>query len=229
MYTIKIVYNSLLENKFKPLELSNLLRAFIPNVNIEIYDEHICSKTRKKALQTKNMFGAKLVPFIGVYLNKKIIKGFYSEDSSCTIDNVINYFADIMKIQRDQIPMKLIDFSDRVKLLQKLRTMSKEEFLEVYPNDEQLYDNIQNSKVGYIKITKSTDNPGYLISGEFREGYTPAFGEGLSCFIDGVDEYYYTSTIQSIDWEEKKFYTLNSIYEFEFVESSDITDKVKET
>lgn len=229
MYTIKIVYNSLLENELKPLELCNILRAFIPNVNVEIYDENVCSKTRKKALQTKNMFGAKLVPFIGVYVDKKMVKGFYSEDLSCTTENILNYLIDTMKIQRDQIPMKLIGFGDRVKLLQKLRTMTKEEFLEVYPDDEQLYNDIQNSKVGHIKITKSTDNPGYLTSGEFREGYTPAFGEGLSCFIDGVNEYYYTSTIQSIDWEEKKFYTLNSIYEFEFVESSSTADKVEET
>lgn len=229
MYTIKIVYNSLLENELKPLELCNILRAFIPNINVEIYDEHVCSKTRKKALQTKSMFGARLVPFIGVYIDKKMVKGFYSEDLSCTTDNIINYFVDTMKIQRDQIPMKLIGFGDRVRLLEKLRTMSKEEFLEAYPNDEQLYNDIQNSKVGHIKITKSTDNPGYITSGESREGYTPAFGEGLSCFIDGVNEYYYTSTIQSIDWEEKKFYTLNSIYEFEFVESSDTADKAEET
>ena len=229
MYTVKIVYNSLLKNELKPLELSSILGAFIPKDHIEIYDESIGSKTRRKALQVKNNFGARLSPFVGVYIDKKIIKGFYSEDKSCNINTIIDYFKDIMKIPQDKIPLMLIDFSSRVDLLLKLKEMSKEEFLEKYPDSEDIYDSIHNSKTGYIKITKESSNPGYISEGSIKEGFTPAFGEGISCFIENDEEYYYTSTIKSIDWEEKKFHTLNSTYKFEFYESTRGESKETET
>ena len=83
-----------------------------------------------------------------------------------------------------------------------------------------VWEKLQNAKSGYIKLTKLTDNPGYLGQNDVVRGFTPAFGEGLACYVDRIDEYYYTSIIQSIDWDNKTFKTLNSIYKFEFDEST---------
>lgn len=77
---------------------------------------------------------------------------------------------------------------------------------------------IKNSKWGSIKIKKESDNLGYLKSNEAREGYTPIFAEGFSCFIfindDPLEDYYYTSNIVNIDWDKGLFNTLNSTYSF---------------
>jgi len=67
MYTIKIIYNSLLEKSINLLELLNTLEDFFTKDNIEVYDENNYGKERKKALQVKNAFGARLSPFIGIY------------------------------------------------------------------------------------------------------------------------------------------------------------------
>lgn len=220
MYTIKIVYNSLLEKSINLLELLNTLEDFFSKDHIEIYDENNYGKERKKALQIKNVFGAKLSPFIGIYTNKKIIKGFYSEDDSCTIDNITKYLNENMgKIDRPEIPVALVFTHPRFKKILELRKLSKEEFLKDHPDEEDIYDAIYNSKTGFITITKISDNPGYLSNNETVSGYTAGFGEGMSCFIDCISNYYYTSTIQKIDWENNIFYTLNSKYSFEFNES----------
>ena len=79
--------------------------------------------------------------------------------------------------------------------------------------------NIKNSKCGYISIFKKSNNPGYLISGEKREGWCAIFGEGLSCIIFGHGgRLYYTSNITYIDWDNNEFNTLNSIYSFKLDE-----------
>ena len=219
MYTLKIIYNSLLEDKINTLKLKYTLEYFIPGISIEIYDENIYGKERRKALQIKNAFGSKLAPFVGIYYDKKIIKGFYSEDSSCTSNNIFKYCIDNMdKFNNTKIPVEITAFDDRLKNILELKKLSKEEFLSKYPDDN-IYEDLHDSKEGHIKITKISDNTGYLSSGEVREGYTPAFGEGLSCYIDCGKVYYYTSTIREIDWENKIFYTLNSKYSFEFNES----------
>lgn len=79
--------------------------------------------------------------------------------------------------------------------------------------------NIKNSKCGYISISKKSNNPGYLISGEKREGWCAIFGEGLSCIVFGHGgKLYYTSNITRIDWDNNEFNTLNSIYSFKLDE-----------
>ncbi len=45
----------------------------------------------KKAQRLKRAFGAQLDPFVGIYLGKKILKGFYSETNECTLDNINTY------------------------------------------------------------------------------------------------------------------------------------------
>ena len=229
MYTLKIVYNSLLEDKINTLKLKYTLEYFIPGIHIEIYDENNYSKERKKALQIKNAFGSKLAPFVGIYNDKRIIKGFYSEDNSCNSNNIFKYCIDNMNnFDGVKIPVKIEYFDDRVKNILELKNLSKEEFLSKYP-DENIYTDLQNSKEGHIKIVKISDNPGYLKEGGIREGYTPAFGKGLSCYIDCGEIYYYTSIIRDIDWENKIFYTLNSKYSFEFDESTNSESSIQET
>lgn len=229
MYTLKLVYNSLLDDSIDTLKLKYTLEYFIPGISIEAYDENIYGKERKKSLQIKNAFGAKLAPFAGIYDDRKIIKGFYSEDSSYQINNIFKYcFNNMNKIHNIEIPLVISTFDDRFKNIVELKKLSKEEFLSKYP-DEGIYNDLQDSKEGHIKITKISDNSGYLENGDSREGYTPAFGEGLSCYMDCGGNYYYTSVIREIDWENKIFYTLNSKYSFEFDESTNSESTDKET
>ena len=68
----------------------------------------------------------------------------------------------------------------------KHREASLKDFVRVGGNPE-LYKALQDSKVGYIKITKVSSNGGYLSSGESEEGITAAFGEGLSLYIADVE------------------------------------------
>lgn len=99
----------------------------------------------------------------------------------------------------------------------KHRESSLKDFVKVGGNPE-LHRAIKDSKVGYIKITKVSSNGGYLSSGESEEGVTAAFGEGLSLYIAGVEQWYRTSVIQKIFWDKGEFTTLNSRYKFEFTE-----------
>lgn len=99
----------------------------------------------------------------------------------------------------------------------KYREMSLREFVKSGGTPE-IHMLIKDSKVGYIKITKISDNGGYLTQGESQEGITAAFGEGLSLYIAGVEEWYRTSVIQKIYWDKGEFTTCNSRYKFEFTE-----------
>ena len=89
--TIKLVYNSLLTNELNPSSLTKELEGF--PISFEFYDENIFSDKRK-ARQIKSSFGARLIPFVAVYENKKGIKGFYSEVNECNINNIVNYVKD---------------------------------------------------------------------------------------------------------------------------------------
>lgn len=97
------------------------------------------------------------------------------------------------------------------------RESSLKNFVKVGGNPE-LHRAIKDSKVGYIKITKMSNNSSYLLSGESKEGITAAFGEGLSLYIAGIEQWYRTSIIQKIFWDKGEFTTLNSRYKFEFTE-----------
>ena len=104
-----------------------------------------------------------------------------------------------------------------------------------YVDDEMKYEDflkIKNSKWGKIFIQKISENCGYLRNGEARDGFTPLFSEGFSCYVyldDPFENYYYTSTIDSIDWENRLFKTKNSTYSFSFVEMSpEEYDKIQE-
>jgi hypothetical protein len=101
-------------------------------------------------------------------------------------------------------------------LINAARTKSLEEFLKSYPTlNETLYEAVRKSKQGYISITKISDNIGsFLQKGDTYGGMTKAFGEGISCYISNLDDWYCTSIIQHINWENNTFTTLNSEYRF---------------
>lgn len=107
-----------------------------------------------------------------------------------------------------------------------IKGMSEKDFKgSKFEDDMTLEDfiKIKNSKSGYILVEKISRNSGYLTKNQKREGFTPLFAEDFSCYIyldDPFEDYYYTSVIESIDWDKKEFRTRNSTYSFVFKEMS---------
>lgn len=107
-----------------------------------------------------------------------------------------------------------------------IKGMSEKDFKgSKFEDDMTLEDfiKIKNSKSGYILVEKISRNSGYLSKNQKREGFTPLFAEDFSCYIyldDPFEDYYYTSVIESIDWDKKEFRTRNSTYSFVFKEMS---------
>lgn len=93
-----------------------------------------------------------------------------------------------------------------------LKKLSKEEFLKLQGATEELYNNLHKSKSGFIKIHRITRDP-YSIS-----GHTEAFGEEVALHVSNNSEWWTTSNITYINWEEGWFDTLNSRYNFTFEE-----------
>lgn len=77
------------------------------------------------------------------------------------------------------------------------------------PNAAEVYNAIQKALPGHVEIIKDG-------TGEMNYGYTPGFGEGCRCYIATAQQWYMTSMIQKINWEEGYFITLNSKYWFKF-------------
>ena len=97
-----------------------------------------------------------------------------------------------------------------------LHLKPKKEFVKSL-GPEELYEKFQNTKVGYVKVRKISDNPG-IEKNKLYEGVTGAFGEGFAVWLSSPGNWFHTSVIESIDWENKTFRTLNSTYSFEFEE-----------
>lgn len=95
--------------------------------------------------------------------------------------------------------------------IKKLKSLTKEEFLKFPDATEWLYKCLQESKSGYIHIWKEDHSID-------KKGHTEAFGEGISVQLDNMTEWYRTSVIQKINWDEKYFDTMNSRYYFDFTE-----------
>lgn len=109
----------------------------------------------------------------------------------------------------------------RTELIKDARELTWEEFKELHCLDDSdyvIYRALGEAKEGKITITKVSDNPGYLGSGQSEWGYTNTFAVGISLFIENNDRYYHTSIIESIDWENCVFKTKNSTYTFAFME-----------
>jgi hypothetical protein len=92
-----------------------------------------------------------------------------------------------------------------------------------YGEEDPSVELVRKSKVGKIQIRKTSENPGYLNKGGWFSGITANFGEGMGVYISDTTEWFTTSTIQEIDWENNRFYTLNSTYEFQFEEIDEQT------
>jgi hypothetical protein len=61
-----------------------------PNkVTLKCYNEDVY-KERQKAFKVKGGYGARQTPFAVATLEGPL-KAFYSEDGSCTVENIINY------------------------------------------------------------------------------------------------------------------------------------------
>jgi len=102
--------------------------------------------------------------------------------------------------------------------IKELKRIPKEKFLSINGMTEEIYNALQNSKEGWISISRVGDGAG-------EKGMTSAFGEGISCRIDNLDRWYITSVIQSINWENHTFKTLNSTYNFEFKDRDQLEDE----
>lgn len=107
-----------------------------------------------------------------------------------------------------------------VKHILKGRELSEADFI-LSGGTSETYRALQDSKIGFISITKVSDNPGYLDKSQSEYGVTSAFGESLSLYISGDDRWFRTSVIQKIDWDKGEFTTLNSTYSFKFNEITD--------
>ena len=94
------------------------------------------------------------------------------------------------------------------------------EYLDEIEMSESTREEIKNSKVGDITVTKISKNDGYVKEGESAWGVTAAFGEGLSVYIASANSWFCTSTIRKIDWDKKEFTTRNSVYSFTFKETN---------
>ena len=95
--------------------------------------------------------------------------------------------------------------------IERIKKLSKEEFMALPGANEELYDNLHKAKSGTIYIEHAD-------TGEKYYGHTNAFGEGLSVFLSNPNEWYRTSVIREINWKEEYFDTMNSRYYFKFIE-----------
>lgn len=133
-----------------------------------------------------------------------------------------------MRNKNEKIP-GITSLPTRVYELLKLKLVPESE-LENLVQDPKLIEGIKNSKSGWIKIKKISDNAGYLNAGESMFGWFAIFAKGLSLYMGDDSHFYYTSNIVDIDWDKKLFLTLNSIYSFEITEydAKSIIDAIEE-
>ena len=78
-----------------------------------------------------------------------------------------------------------------------------------------------NGKKGFMTITKVLGTNNVRIEeGHKESGYTKAFIECAPLELNSNDRWFKTSNVIEIDWENKRFTTINSIYSFTFNETS---------
>lgn len=86
MLALKLVYNNKTD-----IESFSGLKGIMETYNEDNYNE------RKKGLTIKKACSAKETPFMAVYFNDKLIKGFYSEANECTVMNVAEWLTDFVE------------------------------------------------------------------------------------------------------------------------------------
>ena len=86
MLTLKLSWND--SCKWIPDLLTTLSKDY-PTLTVESFNED-SMKERKKAFGLKNTWGTRMSPFVVLYDENKPIKAFYSEDDSCTFDQIVS-------------------------------------------------------------------------------------------------------------------------------------------
>lgn len=89
MIELQVSFNSDLPGHFLE-DLTKMLEDY-PDIKMEEAYDAKFSDTRKKGYKIKGKFGARLDPFVGVFIDGNPVKGFYSEVSECTINNIKFY------------------------------------------------------------------------------------------------------------------------------------------
>ena len=99
-----------------------------------------------------------------------------------------------------------------------IKELSKEDFMKLDGASEQLYNNLQKSKSGFIRVEKISKNKGAIATGDVYEGHTDTFGEGVSLIIGDRFYTFKSSVIVEINKTKNTFKTLNSTYKYQFQE-----------
>lgn len=86
MFTLKLVY----DDSTNVSELKDSFSGIIETFNESNYHE------KKKAWAIKNACGAKKNPFAAIYLDDKLIKGFYSEANECEVKTILDWLNDFI-------------------------------------------------------------------------------------------------------------------------------------
>ena len=98
------------------------------------------------------------------------------------------------------------------------------QLIKAFYNEDKSYNNFfswlhkyinEHAFKGWITVTKEEGkNNNKIPLKSQRSGYTDTFIEGVGLYIVGQDHWFHTSVVTSIDWENKTFKTLNSMYSF---------------
>ena len=99
-----------------------------------------------------------------------------------------------------------------------IKELSKEDFMKLDGASEQLYNNLQKAKSGFIRVEKISKNKGAISTGDVYEGHTDTFGEGVSLIIGDRFYTFKSSVIVKINKAKNTFKTLNSTYKYQFQE-----------
>lgn len=99
-----------------------------------------------------------------------------------------------------------------------IKELSKEDFMKLDGASEQLYNNLQKAKSGFIRVEKISKNKGVIATGDVYEGHTDTFGEGVSLIIGDRFYTFKSSVIVKINKTKSTFKTLNSTYKYQFQE-----------
>ena len=99
-----------------------------------------------------------------------------------------------------------------------IKELSKEDFMKLDGASEQLYNNLQKAKSGFIRVEKISKNKGAIATGDVYEGHTDTFGEGVSLIIGDRFYTFKSSVIVKINKTKSTFKTINSTYKYQFKE-----------
>ena len=99
-----------------------------------------------------------------------------------------------------------------------IKELSKEDFMKLDGSSEQLYNNLQKAKSGFIRVEKISKNKGAIATGDVYEGHTDTFGEGVSLIIGDRFYTFKSSVIVKINKTKNTFKTINSTYKYQFQE-----------